>query len=69
MLPPGFSAGVRYMNWEAIGALGEVVGAAAVVLTLLYLARQVRDGSKQIRLNTTSSLTTMSQDSVDLHAD
>lgn len=51
------------MNWEAVGALGEVVGAAAVVLTLLYLGRQVKDGSRQIRLNTTSSLTTMSQDS------
>ncbi|MFP6811405.1 MAG: hypothetical protein VB960_10195 [Pseudohongiellaceae bacterium] len=30
------------MNWEAIGALGEIVGALAVVLTLAYLAIQVR---------------------------
>jgi len=30
------------MNWEAIGAIGEVLGAAAVVLTLGYLAVQVR---------------------------
>lgn len=30
------------MNWEAIGAVGEILGAAAVVLTLFYLARQVR---------------------------
>jgi hypothetical protein len=30
------------MNWEAIGAIGEVVGAAGVVATLLYLAVQVR---------------------------
>jgi hypothetical protein len=30
------------MNWEAIGALGEMVGAAAVVMTLLYLASQIR---------------------------
>ena len=30
------------MNWEAIGAVGEIVGAAAVVLTLGYLAAQVR---------------------------
>ena len=34
------------MNWEAIGAIGEIVGAAAVVLTLGYLAIQVRIGSK-----------------------
>jgi hypothetical protein len=30
------------MNWEALGAIGEVVGAAGVVVTLLYLAVQVR---------------------------
>jgi hypothetical protein len=30
------------MNWDAIGAVGEIVGAAAVVLTLGYLAIQVR---------------------------
>ena len=30
------------MNWEAIGAIGEVAGAAAVVLTLFYLSRQIR---------------------------
>ena len=30
------------MNWEAIGAVGEILGAIAVVLTLGYLAVQVR---------------------------
>ena len=30
------------MDWEAIGALGEVMGATAVVVTLGYLAVQVR---------------------------
>ncbi len=30
------------MNWEAIGAIGEILGAFAVVLTLAYLAVQVR---------------------------
>ena len=30
------------MNWEAIGAVGELVGAFAVVITLAYLAIQVR---------------------------
>ncbi len=29
------------MNWDAIGAIGEVFGAVAVIATLLYLARQV----------------------------
>ncbi len=34
------------MNWEAIGAIGEVSGALAVVLTLLYLARQINESRK-----------------------
>ncbi len=29
------------MNWDAIGATGEVFGALAVVLTLLYFAKQI----------------------------
>lgn len=29
------------MNWDAIGAIGEVIGAIAVVATLGYLAKQV----------------------------
>ena len=30
------------MSWDAIGAIGEVVGAAGVIASLLYLAVQVR---------------------------
>ncbi len=30
------------MNWDAIGAVGEILGAAAVVATLVYLAIQIR---------------------------
>ena len=29
------------MNWDAIGAVGELLGAGAVILTLAYLARQI----------------------------
>ncbi|MFK7977142.1 MAG: hypothetical protein AB8C02_13490 [Halioglobus sp.] len=29
------------MNWDAIGAIGEVIGATAVVVSLVYLASQV----------------------------
>lgn len=35
------------MNWEAIGATGEVVGAVAVVVTLLYVARQIHQANAQ----------------------
>ena len=30
------------MDWEAIGAIGEIIGATAVVATLAYLALQIR---------------------------
>ena len=33
------------MNWEALGAIGEVTGAIAVVLTLGYLAVQIRQAN------------------------
>ena len=33
------------MNWDAIGAIGEIVGAIAVVATLVYLATQIRVAS------------------------
>jgi len=36
------------MNWEAIGTLAEVIGAAAVVLSLAYLAVQIRQNTKQV---------------------
>lgn len=34
------------MNWEAIGSVGEVVGAIAVLATLVYLTIQVRQGNR-----------------------
>ncbi len=39
------------MNWEAIGAIGEIIGAAAVVLTLAYLAMQVRAGARNTAMD------------------
>ena len=30
------------MNWDAIGSVGEIVGALAVVVSLVYLAAQIR---------------------------
>ena len=35
------------MNWEAIGAVGEIVGATAVVVTLIYVAVQVRHATRE----------------------
>jgi len=35
------------MDWDAIGAIGEVIGAAGVIFSLVYLATQIRSSSKQ----------------------
>jgi len=37
------------MNWEAIGAVGEIAGAIAVIVTLIYFAIQVRQYSIGMR--------------------
>ena len=34
------------MNWEAIGAIGELLGAAGVIATLGYLAIQIRQNTR-----------------------
>lgn len=34
------------MNWEAVGAVAEALGAAGVIITLAYLAIQVRQNSR-----------------------
>ena len=39
------------MDWNAIGAVGEILGALAVVATLFYLTRQLKQNSQQIRLS------------------
>lgn len=53
------------MNWDAIGAIGEVVGAIAVVVTLLILVVQVRQNNRGLeeanRLNRAAT--------IDRHAD
>ena len=38
------------MDWGAIAAVGEILGAVAVVVTLLYLAKQIRQSSKAVEV-------------------
>ena len=37
------------VNWEAISAIGQIVGALAVVISLIYLAREVRSNARATR--------------------
>lgn len=66
------------MNWSAIGATGEIVGAIAVVITLIYLSRQIRENSRALHVaalrdttaqwNQWSELVAMSADLADIVA-
>ena len=42
------------MNWEAIGAAGEILGAIAVIASLFYVAYQVKQNTRQNKLNAIS---------------
>ena len=43
------------MNWDALGAIGEVIGPLAVFLTLGYLAVQIRQNTKAVRASALDS--------------
>jgi uncharacterized protein YbcV (DUF1398 family) len=44
------------MNWEAVGAVGEILGAVGVIVTLGYLAAQIRANTRQSRAAMTQSI-------------
>ena len=44
------------MNWDAVGAIAELVGAIAVVATIGYLAFQVRQTNRISRTNTVTDI-------------
>ncbi len=45
------------VNWGAIGAIGEILGAIAVFVTLIYLAAQIRQNTKSVTTATYDSVT------------
>lgn len=46
------------MNWDAIGAMGEILGALAVLVTLIYLAVQIRQNTSAVATATYESTMT-----------
>jgi hypothetical protein len=56
------------MNWDAVGALAELVGALGVVASLAYLAIQIRQSTAQSRLNTNAIEASAFQQLLDHHA-
>jgi len=49
------------MNWEAIGAIGEILGAIAVVATLIYLAIQIKQSTRVARSATRQAIAESAQ--------
>jgi len=44
------------VNWDAIGAVSELIGAVGVVITLIYLAVQIRQNTRAVRLDTSHNI-------------
>jgi hypothetical protein len=44
------------MNWDAIGAIAELLGAIGVIASLVYLATQIRESHEQMRAATYQQL-------------
>ena len=49
------------INWEALGAIGELIAAVGVIGSLLYLAVQVRANTKTVRASTYHGMVDMAQ--------
>ena len=52
------------VNWEAVSAIGEIVGAIAVVVTLAYLAAQIRQSTQVARSTARQAITQTTIDAV-----
>jgi hypothetical protein len=37
------------VNWDAIAAIGEILGAIGVIVSVVYLATQIRQNSRWLR--------------------
>lgn len=46
------------MNWEAISAIGQFIGAIAVIITIIYLAIQMKQNTAAVATSTYESTMT-----------
>lgn len=44
------------MNWEALSAIGEIVGSGAVLVTLIYLAMQMRQNTASVQASSRQAI-------------
>ena len=55
------------MTWDAIGAIGEIIAALGVVVSLFYVASQVRANTRQSKLTSSAVMVSNSQAMKDAH--
>ena len=53
------------MNWGAIGAVGEIIGASGVIISVIYLALQIKKQTKESQMAATRDLSFQLQQNVD----
>jgi hypothetical protein len=61
---PDGQRGGDSMNWNAIGAIAEALGALAVLASLIYLAAQIRQNTQMMKSAIRQQLTTSTQNVV-----
>ena len=49
------------LNWDAIGSIGEIAGALGVIISLIYLARQIRESNLAARQAGTQEIQNQTQ--------
>ncbi len=57
------------MNWEAIGAIGEIAGALAVVITLIFLTIQLRQNTRSVDESRNATVSQLYQFRANMHMD
>lgn len=53
------------MNWDAASAIGEIIGAIAVVISVIYLAVQVQKQTEETKLSATRDLASLGDQVID----
>jgi hypothetical protein len=49
------------VNWDAVGAIAELLGALGVIASLLYVAAQIRDNSRVVQASTSQAVADSAQ--------
>ena len=57
------------VNWEAIGAIGEILGAIAVVTTLIFLTIQLRQNTRAVDESRNATVSQLYQFRANMHMD